>query len=336
MLNPQRGVSVKYAWSLVALGLSFPAWCAGPAEPEQGLSWLRIMASASRQLNYAGTFVYRHGNETEASRIVHYVNEAGGEFERLETLDGPPREVIRTNDQVTCYLPNTKTVLIEKRNTRRFPVMFPAQLTTSLTDHYVIRQSGMDRAAGYDCRIVALIPKDRLRYGHQFCAEAGSGLPLRAKTFNEKGVLLESFAFTELKLGVQFDHESVQSRYAAESRDWKVGRAISPSADQPARTGWSLAKELPGFRKLTESKRSIAGRQSTVAHLVYSDGLAAVSVFIEPLPKSLPARSLSHQGAVNIYVRLVSDHMVTALGEVPAETVMRIANSLEYHGGTGR
>lgn len=294
------------------------------------------MASASRQLNYTGTFVYRHGNETEASRIVHYVNEAGGEFERLVTLDGPPREVIRTNDQVTCYLPNTKTVLIEKRSTRRFPAMFPAQLASSLTDHYVIRQSGMDRAAGYDCRIVALIPKDQLRYGHRFCAEAGSGLPLRAKTFNEKGVLLESFAFTELTLGVQFDHDQVQSRYATESRDWRVGRAVSPSANQPARTGWSLASELPGFKKLTESKRLIAGRQSTVSHLVYSDGLAAVSVFIEPLPKSLPSRSLSHQGAVNIYVRLVSDHMVTALGEVPAETVMRIANSLEYHGGTGR
>lgn len=294
------------------------------------------MASASRQLNYTGTFVYRHGNEAEASRIVHYVNEAGGEFERLETLDGPPREVIRTNDQVTCYLPNTKTVLIEKRSTRRFPAMFPAQLTSSLTDHYIIRQSGMHRAAGYDCRVVALIPKDQLRYGHQFCAEASSGLPLRAKTFNEKGVLLESFAFTELTLGVKFDHDQVQSRYATQSRDWRVGRAVSPSADRPAHTGWSLASELPGFRKLTESKRLIAGRQSTVSHLVYSDGLAAVSVFIEPLPKSLPSRSLSHQGAVNIYVRLVSDHMVTALGEVPAETVMRIANSLEYHGGAGR
>ena len=327
---------MKGVWSLVVLGLSLPAWSAEVSEPESGLSWLRIMASASRQLNYTGTFVYRHGNETEASRIVHFVNEAGGEFEKLETLDGPPREVIRTNDQVTCYLPGTKTVLIEKRNTRRFPVLFLAELTSSLTDHYDVHQTGMDRAAGHDCRIVVLAPKDRLRYGHQFCAEASSGLPLRARTFNEQGVLLESFAFTELKLGGKFDRDQVQSAYAAKSRDWRVGRAASLSVARPARTGWVLSSELPGFRKLTESQRSIAGRQATVSHLVYSDGLAAVSVFIEPLPKVMPSRSLSHQGAVNIYVRLVSDYMVTALGEVPAETVMRIANSLEYRGETGR
>jgi len=335
--GPRQGNSVKSVWSLIALGLSFPAWCAGPVEMEQGLSWLRIMASASRQLNYSGTFVYRHGNDTEASRIVHYVNEGGGEFEKLETLDGPPREVIRTNDQVTCYLPNTKTVLIEKRKTRRFPALFPVELTSSIADHYVVRHSGKDRAAGYDCQIVVLAPKDRLRYGHQFCAEASSGLPLRAKTFNERGVLLESFAFTELKLGGQFDRDRVQSRYAAQSRKWRVGRAVmEPSQEHQGGTGWSLATELPGFKKLTESKRVIAGKRTAVSHLVYSDGLAAISVFIEPLPKTLPTRSLSHQGAVNIYVRLKSDYMVTALGEVPAETVMRIADSLEYHGRSGK
>lgn len=323
---------MRSTWCLVLLGLSFPALCAELNEPQNGLSWLRKMASASRQLNYTGTFVYRHGNITEASRIVHYVNAAGGEFERLETLDGPPREVIRTNDQVTCYLPDTKTVLIERRTGRRFPALLPSQLTDGLTAHYVVRQSGMDRAAGYDCRVVVLSPKDRLRYGHQFCAEASSGLPLRAKTFNENGVLLESFAFTELKLGGTFDRDQVQSRYAEQSRDWRVGRAAKPSVNDPGRTGWVVASELPGFRKLSESRRSIAGRDATVAHLVFSDGLAAVSVFIEPLPKSRPSRSLSHQGAVNIYIRLVADHMVTALGEAPAETVMRIANSLEFRG----
>jgi sigma-E factor negative regulatory protein RseB len=327
---------VTRAWPLLLLALSAPALCADLTERENGLSWLRKMASASRQLNYTGTFVYRYGNNIEASRIVHYVNAAGGEFEKLETLDGPPREVIRTNDQVTCYLPNTRTVLIEKRSARRFPSLLPAQLTSGIAEHYTVRQSGMDRAAGYDCRVVVLTPKDQLRYGHQFCAEASSGLPLRAKTFNEKGALLESFAFTEVTLGGKFDRDKVQSRYAATSKDWRIGRAASPSSEQPGRTGWVLARELPGFRKVTESKRSIAGRGVTVSHLVYSDGLAAVSVFIEPLPKNRPSRSLSHQGAVSIYVRLVEDHMVTALGEAPAETVMRIANSLEYRGAPAK
>jgi len=327
---------VNRAWPLVLLGLSAPALCAELPNGENGLSWLRKMASASRQLNYSGTFVYRHGSDIEASRIVHFVNAAGGEFEKLETLDGPPREVIRTNDQITCYLPNTKTVLIEKRSARRFPAMLPAQMTSGIAEHYTVRETGMDRTAAHNCRVIVLMPKDRLRYGHEFCAEASSGLPLRAKTFNEAGAVLESFAFTDLRLGDKFDHDMVQSRYAAESKDWKIDRAASPPSTDTGHTGWVLSRELPGFTKVTESKRSIAGRGWAVSHLVYSDGLAAVSVFIEPLPKNRPRRSLSHQGAVNIYVRLVDDHMVTALGEAPAETVMTIANSLEFRGVPGK
>jgi len=300
-----------------------------------GVALLKKMASASRRLNYSGTFVYQHSGQNETSRIVHFVNPAGGEFEKLETLDGPAREVIRTNDQVTCYLPDTKTVLIEKRSTRRFPALLPEQLS-GVADNYVVSVTGMDRVAGYDCRVVLLEPKDKLRYGHQFCAEAGSGLPLRSRTLSEKKQLLEAFAFTELKIGGSFSRDQVRSRYAARSKEWKVDHSALAITDVPADTGWSLTRQPTGFKKLTELKRSIAGRAGMVSHIVYSDGLAAVSVFIEPLPKARPARSLSHQGAVNIYIRPIADHMVTVLGEAPAATVMQIANSLEFRGVASR
>lgn len=322
---------MKAVWPIVFLGLSAPNLAAEPGDPQDGLAWLKKMASASRQLNYTGTFVYRHSNQTETSRIVHYVNVAGGEFEKLETLDGPAREVIRTNDQVTCYLPNTKTVIIEKRSARRFPALLPEQLN-GVADNYAVRKSGMDRVAGYDCHVVVLEPKDKLRYGHQFCAEVGSGLPLRARTLDEKNEPLESFAFTELKIGGSFNRDKVKSRYAAKSQDWKIDRSALVAAELTAETGWVLTQQPAGFKKLTELKRSIAGRAATVSHIVYSDGLAAVSVFIEPLPKTRPAQSLSHQGAVNIYIRPVADYMVTVLGEAPAATVMQIANSLEFRG----
>jgi len=279
---------------------------------QDGVALLKKMASASRRLNYSGTFVYQHSGQNETSRIVHFVNPAGGEFEKLETLDGPAREVIRTNDQVTCYLPDTKTVLIEKRSTRRFPALLPEQLS-GVADNYVVSVTGMDRVAGYDCRVVLLEPKDKLRYGHQFCAEAGSGLPLRSRTLSEKNQLLEAFAFTELRIGGSFSRDQVRSRYAARSKEWKVDHSALAITDVPADTGWSLTRQPTGFKKLTELKRSIAGRAGMVSHIVYSDGLAAVSVFIEPLPKARPARSLSHQGAVNIYIRPIADHMVTVL-----------------------
>ncbi|HET9404989.1 MAG TPA: MucB/RseB C-terminal domain-containing protein [Burkholderiales bacterium] len=299
------------------------------------MNWLKKMASASRELNYSGTFIYRHGYRTETSRVVHYVNAAGGEFERMETLDGPIREVIRTNDQVVCYLPKAKTVLIEKRGKRQFPAMLPDRLT-GVSENYTVHVGEMDRVAGHDCQVVVLEPKDRLRYGHQYCADAGSGLPLRARTFNEKKEPLESFVFTELVIGGSFNRDKVRSRYAAKSRDWKVDHSGYPINEVATDTGWVLTRQPAGFRKLTELKRSIAGRAFAVSHIVYSDGLAAISVFIEPLPKVRIAQQLSHQGAVNIYIRPIADHMVTVLGEAPAATVIQIANSLELKGAALR
>ena len=309
---------------------------AGPAggadaDSQEGLAWLKKMAGASRQINYVGTFVYRNNRQSETSRIAHFMNPGGGEFEKLETLDGPPREIIRTNDQVTCYLPNTKTVLVEKRIPRRFPAMLPDQLT-GVPESYSVRTEGMDRVAGLECQVIVLEPRDKLRYGHNFCAELKSGLPLRATSIGEKKQTLESFAFTELAIGRDFSRDLVKSRYAAKAKDWKVDRSAIPDTEVATDTGWALSSQLPGFRKMNEFKRSIAGRSGTVAHIVYSDGLAAISVFIEPMPGPRAVPHLSHQGAVNIYTRQVADFMVTALGEAPAGTVMQLAKSLEYKG----
>ena len=131
------------AWPIAILVLAAPALAlaAENGTTESGMAWLRKMAAASSHLNYSGTFVYRHGHTVETSRIVHYVDQAGGEFEKMETLDGPAREVIRTNDQVICYLPAAKTVLIEKRGKRGFPALVPEQLT-GVTDNYTITVTG--------------------------------------------------------------------------------------------------------------------------------------------------------------------------------------------------
>src|SRR3954471_16096615 len=71
------------------------------------MAWLKKIAAASRQLNYAGTFSYQHGRQMESSRIVHML-EGSSEQEKLETLDGPHREIIRTNENVTCYVPESR------------------------------------------------------------------------------------------------------------------------------------------------------------------------------------------------------------------------------------
>jgi sigma-E factor negative regulatory protein RseB len=298
----------------------------------EALAWLKKMAAASRQLNYSGTIVYQHGNQVETSRIVHYVNTAGGEFEKLEALDGPPREVIRTNDQVVCYLPATKTVLIEERsgNARQFPALLPANLG-GITENYSVRMDGADRVAGFDCQWIALEPRDELRYGRRFCAELNSALPLRAITLNEKNERLESFGFTQLTLGGTFNRERVRSKYAEIARveNWRIERSALSAPAAAGNVSWDLAKPLPGFRKLMEGRRSMAGRSGYVPQIVFSDGLAAISVFVETQPRAQPPQQLTHQGAVNIYTRVQGKHFITALGEAPAATIMKLVDSLE-------
>ena len=320
----------------VLLGL-ISAAPAGAGEKD-ALAWLKKMASASRELNYSGTIVYQHGSHVETSRVVHYVNAAGGEFEKLETLDGPPREVIRSNDQVICYLPAARTVLIEERNrnTRNFPALLPESLR-GLGESYEVRKEDVDRVAAHDCQWIALVPRDDLRYGRRFCAELASGLPLRAQTLDPKGKRIESFAFTQVTIGGTFNRDRVKSKYAETSRiqQWRVDRSGVTVPTRPADTGWELATQLPGFKKVMEAQRSIGRRRGAVSQIVFSDGLAAVSVFIEPMPREQPAPSLSYQGAVNIYTRAHGNHVVTVLGEAPAATIMQIANSLERKAAPG-
>lgn len=317
---------MKLGW-IVSLLLLPVAASAEDLSPE-AMNLLEKMAMASQKVNYSGTFVFQHGGQVETSRIAHFVNPAGGVLERLETLDGPAREIIRSNDQVTCYLPDNKVVLIDPRGSRQFPVRL--EQIHGISEHYRIVKESTDRVAGFDCQWVALLPKDNLRYARRFCAETSSGLPLRSHTLNEKNETLEAFAFSTLQIGGTFRRELVQSKYAAPSarQNWRVDRSAL-TANDTGESGWIVGAPPPGFRKLMELRRSMPGRNGAVSHLVYSDGLAAISIFIEPRVKSDKKPSLNHQGAMHIYSRQISGHTVTVLGETPAETLMQIGRSVE-------
>lgn len=301
-----------------------------PSATESALQWLKKIAESSRTVSYSGTFIYQHGNRVETSRVVHFVNAAGGVFERLETLDGPPREVVRANDHVTAYMPDQKAVLVERRNTRQLPVMLPEKLS-DLTQQYEVRKLENGRVAGHECVWLQVMPKDKLRYGRKFCAEKSSGLPLRAQVFGENSQVLESFAFSQLTLNAKFDRDQVSSRYEsrAKHQNWRVDRSALNVTEQAADTGWAVNKLPAGFRKTMEVKRTIAGRPAAMPHLVFSDGLAAISIFVEPKLRELGGKPLTNQGAVHIYKRIYGDHLVTVLGEAPAATIMQIANSME-------
>jgi len=310
-------------WRAAAV-LCLAAGTAAPlyAQQSDALTWLRRMQDATRKLSYTGTFVYQHGERTETSRITRL---ASADVEKLEVLDGMPRELVRTRDTVRCYLPESKVVKVERRTAERtFPALLPEQLS-SLASNYDLSLGETRRISDFDCQTVVLAPKDNLRYGYRLYADTRTGMLIRAVTFDPAGGPVEQFMFMQLKIG-DVTPEMVKTRHV--TANWREEDA----ATAPARlAGWSVSPDLPGFHKVVELTRRM-GASKPVGQLVFSDGLAAVSVFIEPLSgQGQPARTgLASLGAIHIYTREVANHMVTVVGEAPALSVQRIANAVQY------
>ena len=301
-------------------------WAQAQTTPE-ALDWLRKIYRATEKLSYTGTFVYQQGDRSETSRIARLAGASGG-TEKLEVLDGTPREILRTRDEIRCYLPESRTVKVDRRSDpRAFPAVLPEQVG-SLTEHYVVAMGETRRIAGFDCQAIVLTPKDDLRYGYKLWADARSGMLLKARTFDRNGITMEQFTFTHLEIG-SVPRERLRPPRTAQG--WRVEQAGVAPADLSL-AGWSVGAELPGFRKIVEIRRMLRDTQP-VAQMVYSDGLAAVSVFIEPITGRVeaPRIGIASMGAVNVYTREVANHLVTVVGEAPAASVQRIGNTVEYH-----
>jgi sigma-E factor negative regulatory protein RseB len=300
---------------------------AQPLSPPEAMAWLQRIANAARQLNYTGTFVYQHGDTVETSRIVHLVDGAN-EVEKLETLDGPRREVLRTHDLVYTYHPDDKSLRIERRRAgRSFPQLLPDQLT-AITEHYEIRRAEIERVGGVEAQALILEPRDGLRYGHKFWADTSTGLLLKAKMVGERNHTMELFAFTQLQIGGSISRDLLKPSFVIPPNS----PPGPPTGAEIVDTGWAIGNQPSGFHRVLEVRRMRQGPNSgSLVHIVLSDGLAAISVFIEPVSarnKAMADGRLIQQGATHIFSRVVGDQRVTVLGETPAHTVMQIANSL--------
>lgn len=313
----------------LVLGLLLASWGVGAEVPTDPLAWLGRIATAGQRLNYSGTITYQTGQRSETSRIAH-LRDGTGEVERLETLDGSPREVIRNNGEVRCVLPAQKTVIIDQAGSRR---AFPSRLADAwmnLSESYRIRRGEVSRVAGLEAQQIILEPKDDLRYGYFLWADVQSGLLVKSRMVDEQGQTIEQFAFNDLKIGGEVDRAQLQSRFASDQSGWQVVNAKGNEVRQEA-TGWVVKAALPGFYQTSAVRRQLGAGGGDAVQMVFSDGLAAVSVFIEPLAgggaKVTPGAV--HSGPINLYKRVVGDFLVTALGEVPPRTVQRLAEAVE-------
>lgn len=310
------------------VGLHGVSQAADVAQQADALNWLKKATASAHQLNYSGIYIYQYGDHIETSKITHIKDESG-EHEKLEALDGSPREVIRNNEEVLCFKPDTSaSVIVEKRKVEKsFPALLPRQLD-GITENYRVRFAEPDRTAGRACKVIVLEPKDQYRYQHRLWVDQDTGLLLKAGMFNERNEVVGQYAFTQVEIGGQIDKASLKPKIAGK-KVLMSSEAATATELQQTDMNWVVKQLPPGFTQVTVMKRTMPGKDVPVKHMVISDGLATVSVFIEPVAAMIkPMQSVIRQGAVHVYTRTVSDHQVTVLGEVPAITVMQIANGL--------
>ncbi len=297
-------------------------------------TWLKKMHSAAHRLNYEGIFVYSQHNQLSSMKIIHSVD-SKGERERLISMDGSGREVIRDNNKVTCYMPDRHSVVVEKSHAHNnYPPRFPINIK-ALEKNYHLSLAGKGEVAGYVSQKITILPKDKFRYGYHLWVEEKTGLLLKTHLVVEDDTPVEQFMFTQLSFHDRVPDALLKPSIDSSKFTWYEAPA-KKQLPMPNKTDMNwVVKKLPvGFRLDMKRMTTLPENLMPVEQLIFGDGLATVSVFIEDMMDSENnLRGGSHMGAVHAFGRAVDDHYVTVIGEVPYVTVKMIGGSITLDTG---
>ena len=293
------------------------------------MEWVQKMSDAMRNLNYQGTFVYLHNNRLEGMQITHY-KDMQGEKERLVSLNGEAREVIRDNQNLTCIWPSSRKVIVDVSRKNSFSPIFIPEDIARLEKFYSMKLVGKDRVADQDTVVVLIDPLDEYRYGMKFWINERNGLMMKSSLLDENEQVIEEVMFTSLVL-YEGEHQLVIDTMPAIDENFTLVRYHSGDSSRTyaVDNAWQLSGMPGGFWRESILRRKIPGSDDFVQQMVYTDGLASLSVFIEKIT-GLTQSGVSSMGAVNAYIRILDNHSITAIGEVPSTTVKLVAESIIY------
>lgn len=303
-----------------------------PSAPRDIGEWIQRMQGASCRRSYSGTFVVLASSGAMASSRISHVCDGARQIERIEALSGTPRTIFRRNEEVRTFLPQLKTVRLDTRDASGlFPQLREIQ-GAALSRFYEARPLGPERVAGYMADVVWLQPLDTLRFGYRLWSERETGLVVKLQTVGNDGRVLEQAAFSELDL-----NSPVRSDQLERLMDTTAGyRMVAPTVVKTTAKaeGWALRQSVAGFVPVSCYRRSVGATNAAdgVLQCTYSDGLATVSLFIQPFdPKHHSvAKQMIGMGATQMLTqRLAPDMWLTAVGEVPLQTLHLFVNQLE-------
>ncbi len=333
--------------AICATGVATPVHAQSPVgvpnEPVLSINdWLlRMHDAAMKKRSYVGTLVQSSPHTISSARIWHTCDGVQ-QMERVETLTGAPRSTFRHNDKLVTFMPETKLVRVEKREkVGGFPELLKPGVG-SIPEFYALKAMGGERIAGLDADVVQLVPKDSLRFGYRIWTEKKSSLVLKLQTLDAGGAVLEQAAFSELQLDAPVKMEKLMQMMAA-TDGYKVDQAVITKTT-PTAEGWVMKMPVAGFKSLSCYKRGTAAQSNANTHThsasastnestfqwLFSDGLATVSLFVEDFDKTRHTQEgMIASGATHTLLKRMNEYWLTAVGEVPPQTLKNFAHSLE-------
>ena len=302
---------------------------ADAAEPSAA-AWLARMSEAARTTNYQGVIVYQTRDRLETMRVVHRY--AGGrEVERVQTLTGDPREILKQGNQVICLLPKDRKVTLELPTPKGLFPGLNAERVAQISRYYEFQDIGEARIAGRKCRGITIAPRDQFRYGYEIWADAKTAVPVKVNLLGKQAAVMEQLMFTEIQFPASIPDKDLQTELDPE-KFRRVTRVVQDPQpfDAKAAGDTQFANLPPGYHVTMRDLRPTADGQGVVEHLLLSDGLSAISVF--SARRKVPAQAfqgVSQIGTLHAYGRTVGTLHIPGVGEAPSETVRLIGEGVQ-------
>jgi len=297
---------------------------AGETDPR---ALLDRMNEAVRDLDYEGRFVVQSGTQLDAMYIVHRVDD-GAEKERVVSLTGQPREIIRSGEAVACLTPGSdRHINVGRREHGRTVSPLRGVSAEQLNRFYRMHLLESDRVAGREAHQVLIEPNDDLRFGYRLFIDKQTDLPLRSIMLDADNQVVSQMMFTELRVnrGITPIEHDLSAMQLAKPDDDIVSfhfQRLSPPA-------WVFSEPPAGFRLNAHRRTPLSTSDGVREHFIFSDGLATVSVYVQPVDDIAMLPGESRLGSANAVGRLVADHEVIAVGEVPTKTLLLFAERLQ-------
>lgn len=293
------------------------------ADGDEAAEWISKMRAAATHESYRGVFMFSRGKMSSSMRVVHRFYE-GEEQERLTQLDGEMGEILRRGNEVMCLINGQTLVQLDKQEFEN-PVSSAFEGFMPGHAHYFVHKRGYERVVDRSSVKLEISAKDAQRYSYQLWLDQSSGLLLKSQVIGLKGQALESFQFTQLELPADTRDEEFSFDLDDETVSHRSLAMSEKDMRWPERLAWDARFIPPGFMHVESSKTN-----GNV--ILFSDGLANYTVFVELKGKQELPEGASVVGATVIYIAPLmyneKQYTVTVVGEIPPMTAMNIAKGV--------